>query len=255
VIPFQPQMHSIDLNCDMGEGCGHDEELLEFVSSANIACGFHAGGATTMRRTAEAAIKHGVAIGAHPSYPDRENFGRTNIDMPPAEVFDIVAYQVGAMRTICETAGGKLRHVKPHGALYNQAARDNDLAGAIAEAVRAIDPQLILYGLSGSQLISEGRRAGLKTASEVFADRTYQPDGSLTPRSQPNALITDAEASVGQVLRFVTEGSAIAAGGKSVIVEADTICLHGDGEHAVEFARAIRTGLQQRGIAIAPISR
>ena len=248
-------MHSIDLNCDMGEGCGHDEELLEFISSANIACGFHAGDATTMRKTVEAAIRRNVAVGAHPSYPDRENFGRTSMDMTPAEVFDIVVYQVGAMKAICEAAGGSLRHVKPHGALYNQATRKSELAAAIAGAVKSVDGRLILFGLSGSKLIGEGKRAGLETASEVFADRTYQPDGSLTPRTDPNALITEVNDSLDQVRRFVTDGSAVAANGETIRVEADTICLHGDGEHAVEFARAIHEGLKRSRIAIAPISR
>jgi len=248
-------MRSIDLNCEMGEGCGHDEELRDLVTSANIACGFHAGDATTMRRTVEAALERGVAIGAHPSYPDRENFGRTSMDMTPREVFDIVAYQIGAIKAMCDAAGGTLNHVKPHGALYNQAARNRELAAAIAAAVKAIDPSMVLFGLSGSSLISEGRRAGLKTASEVFGDRTYQPDGSLTPRTQPNALITDTNETVEQVLRFVSDGTAVAVNGETITVDADTICLHGDGEHAVEFARAIYNSLKENGVTVAPVSR
>lgn len=248
-------MRSIDLNCDMGEGCGHDEELLDLVTSANIACGFHAGDATTMRKTVEAAFKRGVAIGAHPSYPDRQNFGRTNMELRPEEVFDIVAHQIGAMKAICEAAGATLRHVKPHGALYNQAARNSELAAAIAKAVKAMDANLILFGLSGSKLILEGKRAGLKTASEVFGDRTYRPDGSLTPRTEANALITDVDDSLAQVLRFVTERSAIASNGEIIPVEADTVCLHGDGAHAVELARAIYYGLKAHGVTTAPVSR
>lgn len=248
-------MRSIDLNCDMGEGCGHDEELLDLVTSANIACGFHAGDATTMRKTVEAAFKRGVVIGAHPSYPDRQNFGRTNMELRLEEVFDIVAYQIGAMKAICEAAGATLRHVKPHGALYNQAARNSELAAAIAKAVKAMDANLILFGLSGSKLILEGKRAGLKTASEVFGDRTYRPDGSLTPRTEANALITDVDDSLAQVLRFVTERSAIASNGEIIPVEADTVCLHGDGAHAVELARAIYYGLKAHGVTTAPVSR
>jgi UPF0271 protein len=177
------------------------------------------------------------------------------MDMPAKAVFDIVTYQVGAMKAICETAGGKLRHVKPHGALYNQAARDQAFAKAIVEAVKAVDANLILFGLSGSELIAAGERAGLKTASEVFADRTYQMDGSLTPRSQPNALIGNTDHALAQVLRFVADGSAAATNGETIQVDADTICLHGDGEHAVEFARVIFDGLKSRGIMISPVAK
>ena len=246
-------MRSIDLNCDMGEGCGHDDELLEYVTSANIACGFHAGDATTMRRTVEAALERGVAIGAHPSYPDRENFGRSNMNLPPEEVFDIVAYQIGAMKAICEAVGGTLHHVKPHGALYNQAAKSRELSRAIAQAVRSVGPDLILYGGSKSTLVEEAVNSGLRAASEVFADRTYQPDGSLTPRNLPNALITDARSAIEQALQMIEKGTVTALNGEEISITADTVCLHGDGEHAVEFAIAIREGFAKRGINARPV--
>ena len=248
-------MLSVDLNCDMGESfgpwkMGNDAELMNYVSSVNIACGFHAGDASTMRQTVEIAIGKGVAIGAHPSYPDLQGFGRRPMSLSPQEVFDIVLYQVSALKGICEALGAKLRHVKPHGALYNQAAKDKTLAKAIAKAVQKIDTDLVLYGLAGGFLISEGKEFGLRTASEVFADRTYQPDGSLTPRSEPNALIDNTENAISQVLQMITSGTVTAATGETVPVQADTICIHGDGEHAVEFAKQIRDTLDEKGIAV-----
>ena len=246
-------MRRIDLNCDMGEGCGNDAELMRYISSANIACGFHAGDAATMRATAELALANGVAIGAHPGYRDRENFGRTVMTLPAGEIHKIVREQVLAMKEICESLGTTLHHVKPHGALYNQAARDKDLAAAIAEAVGSIDRNLIVYGLSGSSSISEAQAAGLKTASEVFADRTYQNDGSLTPRTEANALIGDDQRAVDQAMRMVADGYVVAASGDVVPIVAETICLHGDGDHAVEFARAIRSALDAAGVAVKPL--
>src|SRR5580765_180595 len=180
----------------MGEGCGNDAELMDYVSSVNIACGFQAGDAATMLKTVKTAIAKGVAIGAHPGYDDRENFGRVSMSLPPDEVHDIVVEQITALREICEATGGKLRHVKPHGALYNQAAKDEKLANAIATAVKAVDENLVLFGLSGSIMMDEAEKCGLATASEVFADRTYQPDASLTPRSEANALIKDTDTAV-----------------------------------------------------------
>jgi UPF0271 protein len=239
----------------MGEGCGNDELLMDLISSTNIACGFHAGDRSTMQRTAEAAVERRVAIGAHPSFADRENFGRTEMFVTPRVVFDLVTDQVSALIEICNAVGGKLHHVKPHGALYNQAARDAEFAAAIAEAVQTIDKDLILYGLSGSKLIAAGENVGLPTASEAFADRTYSSDGRLTPRTQPGALITDVERAVDQVIRMVETGEVIAASGERLAVKADTICIHGDGKHAVEFARAILTGLSERGIYVAPVTR
>lgn len=243
----------IDLNCDIGEGCGNDAELMHYVSSTNIACGFHAGDATTMRETVDLAIANKVAIGAHPGYRDSENFGRRTMSLLPKVVFEIVVDQVAALKDICETRGANLHHVKPHGALYNQAATDKELAAAIAEAVATIDRDLIVYGLSGSFLISQANLAGLRTASEVFADRTYQADGTLTPRSQPHALIENANESVKQVLQMIEAKTVTATTGETIAISADTICIHGDGLHAVEFALKLRQKLAEKGIVVQAI--
>lgn len=248
-------MPSIDLNCDMGESfgawtMGRDAELMDFVSSVNIACGFHAGDPSVMRRTVETAVEKGVAVGAHPGYPDLQGFGRRAMSFSPQEVFDIVLYQAAALKGICEASGARLHHVKPHGALYNTAAKDRELANAIARAVKSVDPELILYGLSGSLLISESEAEGLKTASEVFADRTYQPDGSLTPRNRPDALIRDTAQASAQVMRMVQDQTVETATGEDVSLRAETVCIHGDGENAVELAMAIREKLLENGIEI-----
>ncbi len=251
-------MLSIDLNCDMGESfgawrMGNDGELMNYVSSVNIACGFHAGDASVMRETVERAIEKGVAIGAHPSFPDLQGFGRRAMRLSESEIFDVVLYQVSALKGICEACGAQLRHVKPHGALYNQAAKDEKIAHAIAKAVKAIDENLILYGLSGSFLISEAERLNLKTASEVFADRTYRVDGTLMPRSEPNALIKDIEQAIAQVLQMVKEKTVTAATGEKIPIKAETVCIHGDGENALEFAKEIRRRLIQASINILSI--
>ena len=248
-------MDSIDLNCDMGESfgawkMGNDTALMDFVSSVNIACGFHAGDASVIRKTVETAIEKGVAVGAHPSFPDLQGFGRRAMSLSAQEVFDVVLYQTAAVKGICEALGGKLHHVKPHGALYNQAAKDKNLAGAIAESVKAIDKNLILYGLSGSLLISEAERIGLKTASEVFADRTYQSDGTLTPRSLPNALISDTEKAVLQVLQMISEQTVTTTNGEKISIKAETVCIHGDGAHALEFAKIINAKLKEKGVIV-----
>ena len=251
-------MLSVDLNCDMGESfgawtMGNDAALMDFVSSVNVACGFHAGDATVIRQTVEMAIAKGVAVGAHPSFADLQGFGRREIKMSAAEVFDIVLYQVAAVKGICEASGGKLHHVKPHGALYNQAAKDANLAEAIGKAVKAIDENLILYGLAGSYLISEAEKIGLKTASEVFADRTYQADGSLTPRSQTNALITDTEKAGAQVWQMISAQTVTATDGETVQLRAETVCIHGDGAHALDFAKTINARLKANGVMIESI--
>ena len=248
-------MPSIDLNCDMGESFGPwkmgcDVELMEYISSANIACGFHAGDPTTMRKTAELAIEKGVAVGAHPGYPDMQGFGRRTMALNPQEVFDIVLYQVSALQGICRSLGGRLHHVKPHGALYNQAAKNRSLAAAIATAVFRIDPELVLFGISGSCLIEEAEKAGLRTGSEVFADRTYQVDGSLTPRSEPNALIHDTEQAIDQVIQMIESQTVLAVDGASVPLRTETICIHGDGPNAVQFAKAIRQKLAENCIEV-----
>jgi len=233
---------------------GSDVELMDYVSSVNVACGFHTGDAGVIRQTIEAAIEKNISIGAHPSFPDLQGFGRREMKMPAREIFDLVLYQISAVKGICEALGARLHHVKPHGALYNQAAKDAEMARAIAEAVKALDENLIFYGLSGSFLISEAEKIGLKTASEVFADRTYQPDGSLTPRAEPNALIHDAEKSVAQVLQMIQAQTVTATGGEIVSIKAETVCLHGDGANALDFARTINAELARNDISIKSIN-
>ena len=243
---------SIDINCDLGEGCPNDAELMRYISSANIACGFHAGDHETMRRTVELAIENNVAIGCHPGYNDKANFGRIPQDLSFGEIHDIVCDQILRLRHLCETAGTKMRHLKPHGALYNQAARSREIAAAIVEGICAIDNSLSFFGLANSVMLEEAERVGLRTVSEVFADRTYQPDGYLTPRSQTDALIENVDKCIDQVLRMVREQKVIATDGTEVPIIADTICIHGDGERAVEFASAIHKALTKEGIEIRP---
>jgi UPF0271 protein len=257
-ILIKNEMFSIDLNCDMGESfgawrMGRDAELMDYVSSVNIACGFHAGDAGVIRQTVETAAVKRVAIGAHPSFPDLQGFGRREMRLSPQEIFDIVLYQVSAVKGICEAFGATLHHVKPHGALYNMAAKDAVSAGAIAEAVKKIDNNLIFYALSGSFLISEAEKIGLRSASEVFADRTYQTDGNLTPRSLPDALIKDAETAALQVLQMITGKTVTATGGETVALRAETVCIHGDGENALEFAKTIKAKLIENRIEIKSI--
>lgn len=246
-------MRSIDLNCDIGEGLENDLRLMHIVSSVNIACGFHAGDPPTIRKTIDAAIQNRVAIGAHPGYHDRENFGRRTLDLPRREVFDLMLYQIAAVKGMCEARGGCLSHVKPHGALYNQAAANPDLAAVIAEAVRSIDRNLILYGLSGSFLVTEAKKIGLQTASEVFADRTYQSDGTLTPRSRADALITDPYLAVKQVNGMIHSGTVVSVEGNQVAIAAETVCIHGDGPNAVEFAETIAESLGRSGVKVAAV--
>lgn len=240
----------IDLNADLGEGCGNDAALLKLVSSANIACGFHAGDAQTMRECVQEALKNGVAVGAHPSFPDRENFGRSAMQLPPQTVYAQTLYQCGALAAIVRAEGGRMVHVKPHGMLYNQAAVDPILAEAIARAVRDCDPSLILVGLAGSELIRAAEYLQLTTREEVFADRAYQDDGTLVPRSQPGALITDDEAALTQTLGMVLSGKVKSINGRDVALRAQTVCLHGDGEHALAFARRLREAFDRSGIVV-----
>lgn len=245
----------LDLNCDLGEGygawrMGEDEAVLDYVTSANIACGFHAGDPATMRHTVAAACARGVALGAHPSLPDLQGFGRREMRVTPDEVYELVLYQVGALDGFARAQGARLQHVKPHGALYNMAARDAVLARAIAQAVRDYDRELILFGLSGSELIGAGREVGIAVAAEVFADRTYQADGTLTPRSRAGAMIEDVERSIAQVLSIVQHGTVTATDGTRVSVEADTLCIHGDQSMAHAFARRLREALHGAGVAV-----
>ena len=248
-------MYHVDLNSDLGESfglytIGNDEEVLQYVSSANIACGFHAGDPHVMQRTVAMAAAAGVAVGAHPGVPDLMGFGRRKMDITPQEAYAMVLYQVGALQAFTTAAHVPLQHVKPHGALYNMAAKNKALAAAIAQAVHDVNPQLILYGLAGSYLISEGKKIGLQTASEVFADRTYQPDGTLTPRSQPDAMVTDEDLAISRVLRMIQEGVVTAQNGADIPVQADTICIHGDGAKALAFAHKIRTALEAHDVAV-----
>ncbi|PFN98714.1 lactam utilization protein LamB [Bacillus sp. AFS076308] len=238
-------MYRVDLNCDMGESfgayqMGTDEEILDYVTSVNIACGFHAGDPATMRKMVTLALEKGIAVGAHPGLPDLVGFGRRNMDISPQEAFDMIVYQIGALYGFVKAEGGKMQHVKPHGALYNMAAKSRELSDAIAQAVYKVDSDLILFGLSGSELVKAGQAIGLRTASEVFADRTYQQDGSLTPRRQPDAMITDDKLAIDQVIRMVKEGKVLSQQGVEVKIQAETVCIHGDGPHALNFARQIR---------------
>ena len=244
-------MLSIDLNCDLGEGMLNDAELMPLISSANIACGGHTGDDDTMRYTVELALKYHVAIGAHPSYPDKENFGRKDlIDLSVLreDVIEIIAEQVNRLKTICLEFGTSLHHIKPHGALYNRAARDKEVSSLICKAILQIDPSLILYGLSGSEMKNEADTYNIKFASEVFADRTYQEDGSLTTRDSPHALIENEEHALSQVIQMIKTRTVQSLNGKTIPIQAETICLHGDGKRAVQFAKLINDALRNEGI-------
>lgn len=243
-------MSRIDLNCDVGEGCSHDAALMPLITSANIACGIHAGDVDTMREAVNLARYVGVAIGAHPSLNDRLNFGRKEMKVSPREVHLYVLTQTKLLQIIARQCGAKVAHVKPHGALYNMAARDPELADAVASAVYEVDPTLVLFGLSGSFLISAGKARGLRVANEVFADRTYQANGSLTPRSQPGAMITDEDQAVTHVWRMISEGIVRATDGTEVPVKADTVCVHGDGVTPVNFALKLRAKLRAEGYSL-----
>ena len=241
---------SIDLNCDMGEGMSNDALIMPFISSANIACGFHAGNETIMQQTIELAMQYNVSIGAHPSFPDKENFGRTNMHLPPEQVYAIVKEQIEILGKIAARNNCKLHHVKPHGALYNMAAKDAELAAAICKAISEIDPSLLVYALSRSKMIDVAQAMGLQVCNEVFADRTYQSDSSLTPRSLPNALLISEDAVTKQVLQILLKKNVTATDGKIITLKADTICIHGDGEHAVEFAEAIHNSFKANNITL-----
>ena len=236
-------MRAVDLNCDLGEGGRHDAELMRLVTSANIACGGHAGTGRTMRAAVELAGRHGVAIGAHPGFADRDNFGRTEQVLSGGDIESLVTRQVRALAGIARAAGLRLSHVKPHGGLYNLAARDPRVADAVARAVRRAGRRLILVGLAGSRLPEAGRARGLRVAREAFADRAYLPDGSLVPRGRPGSIILDPGEAAAQALRIVREARVRALDGTDVPISADTICLHGDGPGAVAFARRLRAAL------------
>ena len=242
----------IDLNADVGESVGDDEGVLPFVSSANVACGFHAGNPAVMRITVQLARRYGVAVGAHPGFQDLEGFGRREIRLSTPELETLVAYQIGALAGVAAAEGVRLSHVKPHGALYNMAARDAGMADAIARAVRAVDASLVLFGLSGSELVAAGDRAGLRVASEVFADRGYWPNGSLAPRGTPGAVLTEVQDVVRRAIGMARGQAVTSVDGSSVSVRADTICIHGDTPGAAALARAVRSALTAAGIDVVP---
>ena len=248
----------VDLNCDMGESFGNwtigdDAAILPFVSSVNIACGFHAGDPSVMRVTVQAAAAHHVAVGAHPGLPDLAGFGRREMAVSPQAVYDMTSYQIGALRGIARAAGVTVNHIKPHGALYNMAAVRSPIADAIALAVRDTDGSLTLVALSGSCLIDAGRATGLRTASEVFADRNYMPDGTLVPRSAPNAIVNDVDEAAARAVRMVQSHRVTAIDGSDVTVLAETICIHGDAPYAALFAQRIRVALAAANIAVLSI--
>ena len=246
---------TVDINCDLGESfgrykLGEQEEILRYVTSANIACGFHAGDPSVMRETVELAIKHNVQIGAHPGLPDLNGFGRREMNISAQEAYDMVVYQIGALQGFLTTKGMKMQHVKPHGALYNMASINRELAEAIARAVYDVSPNLLLYGLASSELTAAGEKIGLTTVHEVFADRTYQRDGTLTSRSQQNAIITDETSAMAQIIEMVKEGTVTSVQQTKVALKADSICVHGDTSHAVAFAKLARMRLEQEGIRV-----
>jgi len=236
----------------MGEGIGNDQALMPWITSANIACGFHAGNGQTIHQTIELALKHHVKIGAHPSFRDKENFGRKEFHLNPDKTYAIMMEQLIRIDLIAKEVGAQLYHVKPHGALYNMGARDPILAKTIAQAVKDFNEDLVFYGLSGSCMITEAQKLGLKTANEAFADRTYQDDGSLTPRNQKHALIENEHECIAHVMQMLNHSSVTSINGKEIPLTVDTICIHGDGSHAVEFARIIHIALQQNNIVSQP---
>jgi UPF0271 protein len=248
----------VDLNADVGESfgaytIGHDPILLRHITSANVACGFHAGDPGVMRATVALARQHGVAIGAHPGFADLVGFGRRELHATPREVEDLVVYQIGALAAVAAAQGERLQHVKPHGALFNMAARDATLADAIARAVAAVDRSLVLFGLAGSELVAAGERAGLRTASEVFADRAYTPDGTLVSRRTSGAVIDDAAIVVERAVRMASEHAVVAIDGTRLSVHVDTICVHGDTPGAADLAARIRKALTDAGVAVKAI--
>jgi 5-oxoprolinase (ATP-hydrolysing) subunit A len=241
---------SVDINADLGEGAGHDEELFELISSANIATGFHAGDSDSMHAAVSAAKKHGVAVGAHPSFFDRENFGRKELKVSNQEVFGAVVYQLGVFQAIASAVGVQPSHVKPHGALYNMAVRDDKLADAIARAVESVDPKLILFAPDNTELARAGEAHGLQVAREIFADRNYLNDGWLVPRTRPEALLHDPKEAAERVLLMLREGKVRSVEGRDIDVRGETICVHGDTPGAVEFARELRLQLEREGVRI-----
>lgn len=246
---------SIDLNCDLGESfgtytIGNDEAVIPYITSANIACGYHAGDPVVMHRSVLLCKKYGVQVGAHPGLPDLAGFGRRKMVLSPAEAADCVAYQVGALQAFCQEAGVPLHHVKPHGALYNMAAKDRPLADAICQAVQAAAPGAVLLALSGSEMVAAAQAIGLPVACEVFADRGYCPDGTLVPRGRPGAMIEDENEAIARVLQMAREGTVLASDGTVISLQADSVCVHGDQPQALRFVQKLRAALPAAGIAL-----
>lgn len=237
-------MYKINLNCDLGEGAQYDEQIIPMINSANVACGFHAGDASMMHKTIDLCIESSTDVGAHPGYPDKENFGRTNLQVTPKQVYDFTAYQLGAIGAFASN----ITHVKPHGAMYNQAAKDRALADAIVDAIIDFNPNLILLALSGSQMIESAKAKGLKYASEVFADRAYEADGTLRPRSLEGSMITDENLAIERVVRMVTQGKVEAYDGSDIEIEAHSVCVHGDGEKALLFVKKLNEAFEKNAI-------
>lgn len=249
----------VDLNADIGESFGNyklglDEEVIKYISSANIACGVHAGDPLVMGNTIALAIQNGTSVGAHPGYPDLQGFGRRNMHMSPAEVKAYVIYQIGALTAFAGAAGIEVAHVKPHGALYNMAAKDPALAMAVAEAVKAVNPGLIVLALAGSELVNAAQSLGLKVAQEVFADRAYNPDGTLVPRGLPGAVIHDPDIAIPRLLKMVADGKVRAVNGEDIPICADSICVHGDNPQAVDFVKKIKQALEDSGVLVRPLA-
>ena len=254
-MPTNPR---INLNADLGESfgpwvMGEDDALLDVVSSANLACGFHAGDPDVMRRTVRACVAKGVSIGAHPGYHDLQGFGRRALKLSPAEIENLVAYQVGALAGVAALEGGRVTHVKPHGALNNQSCADAGIAAAICRAVRGVDPGLILLAPAASVLLAAGREAGLPVVEEIFADRAYQDDGQLAPRGTPGAMVHGAEACAAHVQAMLAEQALIALSGKRIPTAIGSVCVHGDGPGAVAVARHLQQALEAAGWEIASL--
>ncbi len=248
-------MYQVDLNSDIGESFGNyklglDEEVVKYISSANIACGWHAGDPMVMENTVTMAVKEEVGLGAHPGYPDLMGFGRRELKTASEEAKNYIKYQIGALWAFAQSKGAKLQHVKPHGAFYNMAAKDAELAKAIAQGIYEVDKDLILVGLANSELTKAGKEVGLKVANEVFADRAYNPDGTLVSRKKEGAVIHDTNLAISRVLRMVKEGKVEAINGRDISIQADTICVHGDNPQAVAFVKTIRDTLQREGIEV-----
>lgn len=243
-------MPVIDFNCDLGEGIGNDEDIMPFISSANIACGFHAGDIETMKKITALCIKHNVAIGAHPSFPDKENFGRRNMNLPEEEIYTLVLQQLQDLSAIVKSSGQQLHHIKPHGALYNMAGKDLSIANAIVNAAKDFNEKILLYGLPGSAIEKAAGMNEIKFIGEAFSDRTYQPDGSLTPRKIPGSLIENEEESIRQVFQIINNKTVSCITGEIIPLMAETICIHGDGKYAVKFAHALYTQMKNSGVII-----